>query len=236
MQLAEAEHLLILTMHQIAVDGPSRSILIRELVTLYEAFSVGQPSPLPDLSIQYADFAHWERQWLASSVLETQLTYWREKLGSNVPPLRLPLDRPRPLTQTFRGVSQPFALSTSLSQALKTLSQQEGVTLFVTLLAALQSLLHRYTTQEDMLIFSSTARRNRPELKGLVGLLANLLPLRTDLSGNPSFRELLHRVRAVVLGAYSHQDLPLRAIGRNAAAGTGSTGHVAIPGNVHLSE
>ncbi|MEN8220851.1 MAG: condensation domain-containing protein, partial [Pseudomonadota bacterium] len=166
------------------------------------AFSTGKPSPLPELPVQYADFAHWQRQWFKGEILEKQLAYWREQLSVHVPRLNLSANR--------RGsaASQTLEIPTHLYKSLRALSQGEGVTLFVTLLAAFQTLLFRYTKQDDILVFSSTGGRNRSEIKGLIGLFANLLALRTDLSGNPPFRELLNRVREVALGAYTHQDLP----------------------------
>ena len=212
LRLGEEENILVLTTHQIVFDGQSKGVLIQELMTLYEAFSAGKPSPLPALPIQYADFAHWQRQWLQGEVLEAQLSYWQEKLGPSVPLLKLPADRRRPAVQTFRGATQSFVLPESLSEELRALSQQEGVTPFVSLLAAFQSLLYCYTAQEDILVFTSTAGRNRFEIKGLIGLFANLLAMRTDLSGNPSFRQLLSRVRKVTLGAYAHQDLPFEQL------------------------
>jgi thioesterase domain-containing protein/acyl carrier protein len=212
LRLGEEENILVLTTHQIVFDGQSKGVLIRELMTLYEAFSAGKPSPLPALPIQYADFAYWQRQWLQGEVLEAQLSYWQENLGPSVPLLKLPVDHRRPAVQTFRGAAQSFVLPASLSEELRALSQREGVTLFVTLLAAFQTLLYCYTAQEDILVFTSTAGRNRFEIKGLIGLFANLLAIRADLSGTPSFRQLLSRVRKVVLGAYAHQDLPFEQL------------------------
>jgi thioesterase domain-containing protein/acyl carrier protein len=202
LRLGTEDYVLVLITHQICFDDQSRGILIQELMALYEAFSTGKPSPLPELPVQYADFAHWQRQWFKGEVLEKQLAYWREQLNVRVPRLNLSANR--------RGSAayQTIEIPTHLYKSLRALSQREGVTLFVTLLAAFQTLLFRYTKQEDILVFSSTGGRNRSEIKGLIGLFANLLALRTDLSGNPPFRELLSRVREVALGAYSHQDLP----------------------------
>src|SRR5207248_6686007 len=174
---------------------------------LYEAFTTGQPSPLPVLSIQYADFAHWQQQWLRGEVLDTQLAYWKWQL-SGVPTLQLPTDHPRPAVQTFRGARHFLTLSSTLTQALKTLSQQHGVTLFMTLLAAFQTLLYRYAGQDDIAVGSLIANRNRVELENLIGFFVNTLVLRTDLSSDPSFRILLARVREVTLGAYEHRDVP----------------------------
>ena len=206
-RLADEEHVLLLTMHHIVSDGWSHGVFWRELAVLYEAFTTGQPSPLPALSIQYADFAHWQQQWLQGEVLDTQLAYWKQQLAG-VSTLQLPTDHPRPAVQTFRGARHFLTLSPTLTQALKTLSQRHGVTLFMTLLAAFQTLLHRYTGQDDIAVGSLIANRNRVELEGLIGFFVNTLVLRTDLSGDPSFRELLARVREVTLGAYEHQDVP----------------------------
>jgi len=212
LNLGEAEHVLLLTMHHIVSDGWSMGVLIRELAALYEAFSTGKPSPLPELPIQYADFAHWQRQWLQGEVLAAQLSYWQQQLAGAPAVLELPTDRPRPAVQTFRGATQFLALPEPLSQKLKTLSQRSGVTLFMTLLAAFQTLLYRYTGQEDICIGSPIANRNRSETEDLIGFFVNTLVLRTDMSENPSFKELLLRVREVTLGAYAHQDLPFEQL------------------------
>jgi amino acid adenylation domain-containing protein len=212
LKLGEAEHVLLLTMHHIVSDGWSMGVLIRELAALYEAFSSGSPSPLPQLPIQYADFAHWQRQWLQGEVLAAQLSYWQQQLAGAQTVLELPTDRPRPAVQTFRGATQFLTLAEPLSQKLKTLSQRSGVTLFMTLLAAFQTLLYRYTGQEDICIGSPIANRNRSETEELIGFFVNTLVLRTDMSENPSFQELLGRVREVTLGAYAHQDLPFEQL------------------------
>jgi amino acid adenylation domain-containing protein/thioester reductase-like protein len=212
LKLGETEHVLLVTIHHIVFDAWSRGVLIRELATLYENFSRGKYSPLPELPIQYADFAHWQRQWLQGEVLEQQLTYWKQKLAGAPPVLELPTDRPRPTVQTFRGSTQFFELSASLTQKLKQFSQQQGVTLFMTLLAAFQTLLYRYTNQADICIGSPIANRNRPQIEPLIGFFVNTLVLRTDLSGNPSFQQLLGRVRQVALDAYAHQDLPFEML------------------------
>ncbi|HEX8349346.1 MAG TPA: condensation domain-containing protein, partial [Hymenobacter sp.] len=212
LHLNEAEHVLLLTMHHIVSDGWSMGVMIRELAALYEAFSTGKPSPLPQLPIQYADFAHWQRQWLQGEVLAAQLSYWQQQLAGAQTVLELPTDRPRPTVQTFRGATQFLALPEPLSQKLKSLSQRSGVTLFMTILAAFQTLLYRYTGQEDICIGSPIANRNRSETEGLIGFFVNTLVLRTDMSENPSFQELLGRVREVALGAYAHQDLPFEQL------------------------
>jgi len=212
LRLNEEEHVLLLTMHHIVSDGWSMGVFNRELAVLYEAFSAGEPSPLPELPIQYADFAVWQRGWLQGEVLEEQLAYWRQHLGDDLPVLELPTDRPRPAAQSFRGAHQTFVLSNALTESLKALSRQEGVTLFTTLLAAFKTLLYRYTGQEDVVVGSPIANRNRSEIEGLIGFFVNTLVLRTDLSGNPTFRELLGRVREVTLGAHDHQDLPFEKL------------------------
>jgi amino acid adenylation domain-containing protein len=209
--LGEAEHVLLLTMHHIVADGWSIGVLMRELRVLYAAYATNQPSPLPDLPIQYADFAQWQRQWLQGEVFETQLNYWQQQLD-DLPTLNLPTDRPRLAVQSYRGATQYLELPPSLTQALEALSQQAGVTLFITLFAAFQTLLYRYTGAEDIAVGSPIANRNRSEIEGLIGFFVNSLVLRTNLSGNPTFRELLHRVREVALGAYAHQDLPFEKL------------------------
>ena len=211
LQLDETEYVLLLNLHHIVSDGWSLGVLIRELGTLYTAFSAGKPSPLSDLPLQYADFAHWQRQWLQGEVLESQLSYWRQQLAA-LPILNLPADRTRPAIQTYHGATQNLELSNSLTASLEAISQREGVTLFMTLLAAFQTLLSRYTGQEDIAVGSPIANRNRAELEQLIGFFVNSLVLRTDLSGNPTFRELLARVRQVTLSAYDHQDLPFEKL------------------------
>ncbi|MEI2581572.1 non-ribosomal peptide synthetase [Scytonema sp. PRP1] len=211
LRLDEAEHILVLNMHHIVSDGWSIGVLIREIALLYTAFASNQRSPLPELPIQYADFAYWQRQWLQGDVLAKQLGYWQNQL-EGVSMLNLPTDRPRPALPTYRGARQFLQLPKSLSEALETLSQQEGVSLFMTLLAAFQILLYRYTQQEDIAVGSPIANRNRSEIEGLIGFFVNSLVLRTDLSGNPTFRSLLSRVRDVALEAYAHQDVPFEKL------------------------
>jgi len=211
LQLDSSEHVLLLNLHHIICDGWSIGVLIRELGTFYTAFSNNQPSPLPELPIQYADFAQWQREWLQGEVLETQLAYWKQQLD-NIPLLNLPTDRPRPATPTYRGATQFLELPKILSEKLEALSQREGVTLFMTLLAAFQTLLYRYTQQSDIVVGSAIANRNRYEIEGLIGFFVNSLVLRTNLSGNPTFLELVGRVREVALGAYAHQDLPFEKL------------------------
>ncbi|MFS0516453.1 amino acid adenylation domain-containing protein [Nostoc sp. UIC 10607] len=210
--LSETEHILLLIMHHIISDGWSMGVVVSELATLYEAFCIGQLSPLAELPIQYADFAAWQRQWLQGDVLEAQLTYWQQQLANAPALLSLPTDRPRPAVQTFQGASQSFVLSVELIAALNLLSQEAGVTLFMTLLAAFDTLLYRYTGTEDILVGSPIANRNRSELEGLIGFFVNTLVFRADMSGNPSFRELLGRVQKTAMDAYAHQDLPFEML------------------------
>ncbi|MBD2559795.1 MULTISPECIES: non-ribosomal peptide synthetase [Nostoc] len=210
--LSETEHILLLIMHHIISDGWSIGVVVSELATLYEAFCIGQLSPLAELPIQYADFAAWQRQWLQGDVLEAQLTYWQQQLANAPALLSLPTDRPRPAVQTFQGASQSFVLSVELIAALNLLSQEAGVTLFMTLLAAFDTLLYRYTGTEDILVGSPIANRNRSELAGLIGFFVNTLVFRADISGNPSFRELLGRVQKTAMDAYAHQDLPFEML------------------------
>ncbi|MEH2216142.1 MAG: amino acid adenylation domain-containing protein [Nostoc sp.] len=212
LKISKQEYILLLTMHHIVSDGWSIGIMVRELATLYQAFCNGQPSPLAALPIQYVDFAVWQKQWLQGEVLETQISYWLKHLENAPKVLELPTDHPRPAIQTFRGATYLFKLSLELSTSLNKLSEQQGSTLFMTLLAGFQTLLWRYTGKEDIAIGSPIANRNRTEIEGLIGFFVNTLVLRTSLAGNPSFEELLKRVREVALGAYAHQDLPFELL------------------------
>ena len=211
-QLDEQDHVLHLVMHHIISDGWSLGILFREIGTLYEAFANNRPPPLPELPIQYADFASWQRQWLQGDLFEEQLAYWTKQLAGAPAVLELPVDKPRPAVQTFNGAYHSTVLPTRLGDSLNELSRREGATLFMTLLAAFQTLLSRYTNQEDILVGTPIANRTRTEIEGLIGFFVNTLVMRTDLSGNPSFRELLRRVREVSLEAYAHQDLPFERL------------------------
>ncbi|MEH2088950.1 amino acid adenylation domain-containing protein [Nostoc sp.] len=210
--LSPTEHVLLVCMHHIVSDGWSMGVFIQELAALYNAYSQGQPSPLTPLPIQYADFTIWQRDWLQGDVLQTQLSYWQQQLKDAPALLSLPTDRPRPAVQTFVGAYEKFALSVELTDRLIKLSQQQGVTLFMTLLAAYDTLLYRYTGQTDILVGSPIANRDRLETEGLIGFFVNNLVIRTNLADNPSFSELLTRVREVALGAYAHQDLPFEML------------------------
>jgi amino acid adenylation domain-containing protein len=212
LRLQEEEHVAIVTMHHIVSDGWSIGVLVREVAALYLAYVRGDESPLAELPIQYADFAHWQRGWLQDEVLAAQLDYWRAELADAPTVLNLPLDKPRPPVQTFRGAHHSVALSAELSVQLRDLSRQHGSTLFMTLLAAFDLLLCRYAGQEQVLVGSPIANRNRSETEGLIGFFVNTLVLRGDMRGNPSFRELLRRVREMALGAYAHQDLPFEKL------------------------
>ena len=207
-RITESEHVLFAVMHHIISDGWSLGVLIREVASLYEAYSRGEKSPLPDLNIQYGDYAAWQREWLSGEVLEHQLAYWREHLSGAPPVLELPTDYPRQAMQTFNGTHYSFRLPPSLSASLDALSKQEGVTLFMTLLAGFNVLLSWYTGQKDIVLGTDVANRTRIETENLIGFFVNTVVLRTDLSGVSSFRELLQRVRETTLGAYAHQDTP----------------------------
>ena len=208
LRLSAADHIVMITMHHIISDVWSIGLLIREFSTLYPAFATGDPSPLPNLPIQYADFAGWQRGWLQGDVWAQELTYWKEQLGTNLPIVALPTDRPRPEVQTYRGARQPFSFSQSLSERLHRLSLDQGATLFMTLLTGFNLLLYRYTGQADLVVGTDVANRNRTQTENLIGFFVNQLTLRTDLSGNPTFLALLNRVKEVTLGAYAHQDMP----------------------------
>ncbi|MCA2621159.1 MULTISPECIES: non-ribosomal peptide synthase/polyketide synthase [unclassified Microcystis] len=210
--LSETEHLLLVCMHHIISDGWSIEVLIHELTSLYNAYTQNQPANLAPLPIQYADFAVWQKQWLQGDVLQSQLNYWQNQLTAAPPLLSLPTDHPRPAVQSFVGTQQEFSLSPKLSQALTELSHQQGVTLFMTLLAAFDALLYRYTGSGDILVGTPIANRNRSEIEGLIGFFVNTLVMRTDLSDNPSFSQLLTRVREVTMDAYAHQDLPFEML------------------------
>jgi hypothetical protein len=209
LRLSAEDHVVLFTMHHIISDGWSMGVLMRELGALYEAFTSGEPSPLAELPIQYADYAVWQRAWLSGEVLERQLEYWRQHLAGAPAVSGLPTDRPRPAERTFHGARQSAVLSAELTESLHALSRREGVTLFMLLFAALNSLLHYRSGSEDLVVGTDLANRNRREVEGLIGFFINQLPLRTNLSGDPTFREVLQRVRGVALGAYAHEHVSL---------------------------
>jgi amino acid adenylation domain-containing protein len=213
LRLGENDYIFLLTIHHIVCDFWSMDVFVRELALIYEAFCARQPSPLRDLPIQYADFAEWEWQWLEEDEGKSSLDYWKKQLAE-LPMLRMPTDWPRPAVQSFRGSVYSFWIPTKICNALRDLSQKEGVTLFMTLLAAFQTLLHRYTGQDDVAVGTPVANRHRSELEGLIGFFVNTLVLRTDLSGNPTFRELIARVQRMAFDAYEHQRVPFEKLVR----------------------
>ncbi|MGA5301850.1 amino acid adenylation domain-containing protein [Nucisporomicrobium flavum] len=206
------EHVLLLTMHHIIADLWSVAVAVQEMVALYPALRDGNPSPLPDLPVQYVDFAAWQRRQLEGPGLAEDLGYWTKALDGAPPVLDLPTDRPRPPVQTSRGGSTAFSLPTETTERLRALSRREGATPFMTVLAAFAVLLRRYSGQDDIVVGAPIANRTRPEIERLVGFFVNTLALRVDLTGDPTFRELLSRVRAACLGAYAHQDLPFERL------------------------
>ncbi|MEH2367576.1 amino acid adenylation domain-containing protein [Nostoc sp.] len=208
LRLSDAEHLLIITIHHLVCDGWSVDVFLQELTKLYAAFCHDRPSPLPDLPIQYADFAHWQQQWVARPAFVSDLNYWKQQLGNSKLLLQLPSDRPRLPVRTFEGSSQTFIIPKSLTKALKHLSQQHNVTLFVTLLTAFKIVLFYYTGQSDIIVGTPFANRQQLETKGLIGCFINTLPIRTYLGGNPSLRELLYQVRGCFLAASDRQQIP----------------------------
>ncbi|HJQ35265.1 MAG TPA: amino acid adenylation domain-containing protein, partial [Pyrinomonadaceae bacterium] len=211
-RLADDDHVLLLVMHHIVTDGWSHAVLTAELTALYEAFRQGRPSPLGELPVQYADYAAWQRARLGGEALERDLGYWKRQLAGVAPLLELPTDRPRPTLPDLKGASRSAMLPRELGEALNALSRREGTTLFMTLLAAFQTLLYRYTGQRDITTGTPIAGRTHTELERLIGFFVNTLVLRTDFSGDPSFSELLARVREVCLGAYDHQDVPFEKL------------------------
>ncbi|HKP83856.1 MAG TPA: condensation domain-containing protein, partial [Pyrinomonadaceae bacterium] len=206
------EHVLLFTMHHIVSDGWSMGLLVREVAALYKAYQGGEESPLEELAVQYADYAVWQREWLAGEVLEGQLEYWRRQLAGAPAVLELPTDRPRPRVQSYRGATSEFRLNAELTAGLKELSRRSGVTLFMTLLAGFEVLLSRLSGQEDICVGTAIANRTRRETEGVIGFFVNTLVLRVEMSGELSFRELLGRVREVCLGAYGHQEVPFERL------------------------
>ena len=212
LRLAEHEHVLLLTTHHIVSDGWSQGILIQELGTLYRAFSQALPSPLPEMPLQYADYALWQRSWLQGEILARQLEYWLGRLAGAPESLALPTDRPRPAVASFRGGTVPFALSSELTRGLQESAQRNGVTLYMVLLAAFQVLLSRWSGQKDILVGTPVAGRTHRQIEGLIGFFVNTLVMRSDLTANPTFEELLTQVKETTLGAYTHQDLPFERL------------------------
>ncbi|HEY0365756.1 MAG TPA: amino acid adenylation domain-containing protein, partial [Pyrinomonadaceae bacterium] len=212
LRLNENDHVILVSMHHIASDLFSRMILVREIVALYRAFDRNDPSPLAELPIQYADYALWQLEWLQGEVLDRQLGYWKDQLEGAAAVLELPLDRPRPTVQSYRGAGVSFTPAIELTRALRDLARAEGVTLFMLLMAVFQTLLFRYSSQSHITVGTPVAGRTRSETEGLIGFFINTLVLRTDFSGDPTFLELLRRVREVALGAFAHQDVPFEKL------------------------
>ena len=206
--LESEDHVLLVTMHHIVSDGWSMEVFYREVVDFYQAFCQGASPSLAELPIQYADFAHWQRQWLGEEVLQIQRDYWQQQLSGLAPLLTFPTDHPRPPVKSYRGANEPVHFSVELLDQLKALGERQGVTLYMTLLSGFSVLLGRYTGQEDIPIGSPVANRNRPEVENLIGFFVNTLVMRTDLSGDQSFTEILAQVKETALGAYAHQDIP----------------------------
>jgi acyl-CoA synthetase (AMP-forming)/AMP-acid ligase II/acyl carrier protein len=211
-RLAERTHLLLIAAPGIIEDGWSLGVLVNELTALYDAFAAGRASPLPPLPIQYADFAEWQRRWRSYPDIVAQLTYWEEQLRDPLPVMMLTTARRRQEIDNFYTARQPIALPSELTEAVKDFSQREGVTLFMTLLAALKTLLHRYTGEDDLRVATDIANRHRPRTEGLIGPISNTVILRTSLRGDPSAREVIRRVRATTLGALANQDIPFEAV------------------------
>jgi hypothetical protein len=211
LKLSGEEHVLLLTMHHIVSDGWSMGVLVKEVAALYGAFSQGQESPLPELPVQYADFAVWQRAWLTGPVLEEQLAYWRARLAG-VETLQLPADHARPPVQRFRGGSVLFQVDEATAAGLRAAARRGGATLFMTLLAGWQAVLACHCKQDEVVVGTSIAGRTVGETEGLIGFFVNQLVLRTDLSGDPTFGELVGRVREVCLGAYAHQEVPFERV------------------------
>jgi thioesterase domain-containing protein/NRPS condensation-like uncharacterized protein/acyl carrier protein len=208
LQLGRDEHILLLNMHHIICDGWSSEVFFQELTALYAAFSVNKPSPLPELPIQYVDFAHWQRQWMNDRILDSQLKYWKQQLAGNLPFLQLPIAHPRPFLQTNQGKVQREMLSAALTEKLKAFSQQSGATLSMILLAAFKVLIYRYSGQEDLIVGLPIAGRTQVEVESLIGLFVNTLVIRTNLSSNLTFNKFLEQVRLRSLEAYENQDVP----------------------------
>ncbi|HEU4457225.1 MAG TPA: condensation domain-containing protein, partial [Longimicrobium sp.] len=211
-RVEEAEHILLLALHHVVSDGWSIGVLLTELSALYGAFSRGEPSPLPELAVQYPAYAAWQRQWLSGEALEAQLAYWRGALAGAPPRLELPTDRPRPAVQSHRGGIEAALLPRDAADAVLALGRREGATLFMVLLAAMDVVLARWSGQDDVVVGTPIAGRTRRETEAMIGLFLNSLALRTDLSGDPTFRELLRRVRGTTLDAYAHQEVPFEAV------------------------
>jgi amino acid adenylation domain-containing protein len=212
LRLGQEQHVFLVVMHHIVSDGWSLVLFFQELSAIYDAFSRGEQSPLAGIPIQYADYAAWQREWLQGELVEKQLSYWQKQLGGELPILELPTDRPRPAVRTFNGAREWLVLSEQLTDSVMALAQREGATLFMALLATFKVLLCRYTGQEDVIVGSPISNRPQTETESIIGFFLNNLALRTDLAGDPSFREALARVRKTALDAYAHQDVPIEKL------------------------
>jgi hypothetical protein len=211
-KLGEAECVLVVVMHHIVSDAWSLSILVKEVGALYEGFTRGGESPLEELKIQYADYANWQRSWMEGEGLKEQMKYWARQLGGSLPELVLPVDRVKTETETSRAAQHTFLMKAQTISQLRDLSRKEGATMFMMLLAAFKVLLHHYSGQHDIIVGTPVANRNRAEIEGLIGFFVNILAIRTEVSGNPTFIELLGRVKEAALAAYAHQDVPFEKI------------------------
>src|SRR6185369_13868260 len=212
LRIEEHEHVLVLTEHHLVHDGWTQGVLLGEFLTLYAALEAGKISPLPDLPVQYADFAVWQRSCWQGELVEAQLSYWKNQLAGAPALLEMPTDRPRPPVQSFRGAEQRMHISSELAESLRALSRQESATLFMTMLAAFKVLLSRYAGQDDIVVGTGIANRRCLEIEGMLGMIINTVVMRTDLSGDITFREVLKRVRKVCLEAYAHQDMPFEKL------------------------
>jgi hypothetical protein len=211
-RLSDREYVMTFTAHHIATDGWSMGVLVRELTALYEAYSKGSISPIAELKTQYADYAYWQRKWMTGAVLEEGLRYWKRELNGELPVLDLGGKRPKPEVASYQGANQAYVMPVEIKEGIKSLSREEGATIYMTLLAAFGIFLHRYSGQEEMIIGTAVAGRARPETEGLIGVFINMLPIRVDLQGSPSYREALSRVREVILRGYAYQEVPIENI------------------------
>src|SRR5205085_1630368 len=212
MRLGEREHVLAVVMHHIISDEWSMQVLIEEMTELYRGLSGGEQRPMAKLPIQYADYAVWQRQWLAGKEMEKQLAYWKKQLGGELPVLELPTDKARPAVQSDRGAEWRFALGSELSSGVKEMSRRERVTFFMVLLAAYKALLYRYTGQRQIVIGTPIANRNRAQVEALIGFFVNTMVLKTEVEGEKSCKELLRRVKDISLAGYTHQDVPFEKL------------------------
>jgi non-ribosomal peptide synthetase component F/acyl carrier protein len=212
MRLAKDEYIMLFVIHHIVSDGWSTGVLVGEVTSLYDAYSKGAPSPLPELEIQYADYAYWQREWMKDEVLEEGLRYWKRELSGELPAHQLPTDRPRPEAPSYKGADQTLMIPSGIIDRMNALSREEGVTLFMAMLAAFDILAHKYSGLDDIIVATVVTGRGQAETGGLIGMFINMLPMRVDMSGMPSYRELLKKVREVTIEAYAHQEIPIEKI------------------------